>query len=172
MSFEDILPGEPISSPKYNYPPKDRYIIDYVPPTDPDGFIGELEASFHSFFVWIINIIWNGYLFFVELVIRIVNIVFDVNMWDKIFKAIDEMMPALITSVWDKLLFFVFSTGIIGAGIYYTKGRDNKSIQSIGTVLLLMVFGPIILKAVPSGLSLTDKTEEVGFHSKMVAMKQ
>lgn len=151
--FSDLLPGQKITSPTYQDPPPNRYIIDYVPPKEPDGFTGELYVAFHTMSVWFMNILWSAYMFFVELVMRIVNIVYDTTLFDKIFEMIRQVMPRLITSVWDKLLGIVSAIGIIGAGIYYIKGRDNKSITSLGSVLLLMAFGPIILLAVPTGLS-------------------
>lgn len=154
---DDLLPGEPINSPMYEMFSKDAYYFDYVAPEDTEGWTEDVKIAMIEFLTLLLNLWWKVYMFLVELVIRLVNWAYDIELFESIFRFVENMMPSLEKNIWIPLWFSVSTIGIAAAVIYFAKGRNDRSLQTIGAIILILGTAPVMFGVVPKSLNTANQ---------------
>lgn len=154
---DDLLPGEPINSPMYEAFSKDAYYFDFVAPTDTEGWTEDVKIAMIEFLTLLLNLWWKVYMFFVELVIRLVNWAYDIELFESIFRFVENMMPSLEQNIWVPFWFSVSTIGIAAAVIYFAKGRNDRSLQTIGAIILILGIAPVMFGVVPKSLNTANQ---------------
>lgn len=151
MAVDDLLPGKAISSPSYSHP-SEAYILDMVPPNDPE-WPDQAVQALHE----VLQAIWSIYLWVIEFVMRIVQLSYDDSLFTKLFSFVDSLMPQIVASLWEPLWFIVAGVGIFVAILMWVRGQTNRSLTTLAAIVVLIAIIPISMTSLPTYLDQANR---------------
>ncbi|SHF23308.1 hypothetical protein SAMN05444392_11160 [Seinonella peptonophila] len=149
---DDLLPGKSIFSPSHNQYPRDAYILDEVPPDDPE-WPDQAVQVLHV----ILQAIWSFYLWVVEFVMRIALLSYDDALLSKLFAFVGSIMPQIIDGIWNPLWFLVAGIGIFSIILMWMNGNTNRSLTALSALVILTAVTPLLITSLPSYLDQANR---------------
>lgn len=138
IANDPFLPGNPIDSPFFQKYPPDKFIIDGVPADDDD-----FSTNLYEFTNDCLDTVFYGYMWLVEFGIRLVNWAFDMGIADQLISIVQEVIPLLKTTVWDKFWYLMFAAGFLGMVLLFGRGEDRNAFNVFVSMFTILCLAPV-----------------------------